>query len=224
MIDLSTWNLSIPVGSPAVTIETPTLVKGYKDKYFHADTNTLFFWAPVTGSTTKSAKYPRSELRETKADGSLRNWKYPAADNYLRASLTVNQVPSTGKVVIGQIHQYDSNEPLIKVEYQYKTSSKTGNIVAKLRPSPSQDEPTVIQIATGVKLNSKFDYIIHLDKSGTLTVNAASYQWSTKLSSGWKTKDLYFKAGAYVQDNAGNTTEGGQVTFTNLAISHVTGS
>lgn len=224
MIDLSTWNLSIPVGSPAKTIDTPVLAKGYKDQYFHADSGTLFFWAPVTGTTTKSAKYPRSELRETNADGSLRNWKYTAADNYLRASITVNKVPSTGKIVIGQIHQYDSNDPLIKLEYQYKTSSKTGNIVAKLRSSPSQDDPTVIQIGTGVKLNTKFEYTIHLDKNGNLTVNAANYQWSTKLNSAWKTKNLYFKAGVYVQDNTGYATEGGQVIFDKLAISHVTGS
>lgn len=220
MIDLSTWNLSIPVGAPAKTIETPVLVKGYQDPYFHADSGALFFWAPVTGSTTQSAKYPRSELRETNTDGSLRNWKYTGADNYLRATLTVNQVPSTGKVVIGQIHQYGSNEPLMKLEYQYKTSSKTGNIVIKLRPSPSQDEPTVIQVGTGVKLDSAFDYTIHLDKTGLLTVNAANYQWSTQLSSGWKTKNLYFKAGVYVQDNAGYATEGGKVTFNKLAISH----
>lgn len=224
MIDLSTWNLSIPVGSPAKTIETPALVKGYKDSYFRADNGTLFFWAPVTGSTTKSAKYPRSELRETNADGSLRNWKYPAANNFLRASLTVNKVPSTGKVVIGQIHQYDSNEPMVKLEYQYKTSSKTGNIVAKLRSSPSQDEPTVIQVGTGVPLNSKFDYTINLSPGGMLTIDAANYHWAKQLSTGWKTKDLYFKAGVYVQDNAGYASEGGQVTFTKLEISHVKGS
>jgi hypothetical protein len=220
MIDLSTWNLSIPVGSPAKTIETPVLAKGYKDQYFHADSGTLFFWAPVTGTTTKSAKYPRSELRETNSDGSLRNWKYTAADNYLRASLTINQVPSTGKVVIGQIHQYDSSEPLVKLEYQYKTSSKTGNLVIKVRTSPSQDESTVIQLASGVKLNTAFDYTIHLDKAGTLTLDAAGYHWSKKLSSDWKTKNLYFKAGMYVQDNSGYTSEGGKATFTKLEISH----
>lgn len=220
MIDLSTWNLSVPVGTPATTIDTPVLMKGYKDSYFHADTGTLFFWAPVTGSVTKSAKYPRSELRETNVDGSVHNWKCPAADNYLRASITVVKVPSSGKIVIGQIHQNGSNEPLIKLEYQYKTSSKTGNIVAKLRASPSQDEPTVIQIGTGVKMNEKFDYTIHLDTTGLLSVDAANYHWSTKLDDTWKTKDLYFKAGVYVQDNTGYATEGGQVTFTKLSISH----
>lgn len=29
MIDLSTWNLSIPVGSPPATIDTPKLMSGF---------------------------------------------------------------------------------------------------------------------------------------------------------------------------------------------------
>lgn len=220
MVDLTVWNLSVPVGSPAITINTPALAAGYRDQYFHADSGTLFFWAPVTGSVTKIAKYPRSELRETNPDGSLRNWKYPSADNFLRASLSVNQVPSTGKVVIGQIHQYGSNEPLLKVEYQYKQATRLGNIVAKLRPSPDQDEPTVIQVASGVPLSTRFTYTIHLTPTGMLLVNAASAQWSYKLDPAWKTKDLYFKAGVYTQDNSGYATEGGQVTFYKLVPEH----
>ncbi|WP_263263215.1 polysaccharide lyase family 7 protein [Pseudomonas sp. RIT-PI-S] len=220
MIDLSTWNLSIPVGSPAKTIETPVLMKGYKDKYFRKDGSKLYFWAPVTGSTTESAKYPRSELRETYADGSLRNWKYPEADNYLRAKLTVTEVPSSGKVVIGQIHQYGTNDPLLKVEYQYMDSHRLGNIVAKLRKTPSQDDPTVITIAEQVPLNQPFSYIITLTKGGKLSVLAANYGWNTELSSKWKEKPLYFKAGVYTQDHTGYSSEGGRVVFENLSISH----
>jgi hypothetical protein len=220
MVDLTVWNLSVPVGSPALTIDTPALAAGYRDPYFHADSGTLFFWAPVTGSVTKSAKYPRSELRETFPDGRVRNWKYPEADNLLRASLVVNQVPSSGKIVIGQIHQYGSNEPLLKVEYQYKETTKLGNIVAKLRPTPDQEEPTVIQITSGVPLNSRFTYTIHLTPSGSLLVSAANAQWSYKLDPGWKTKDLYFKAGVYTQDNTGYATEGGKVTFYKLTAEH----
>ena len=55
MIDLATWNLSVPVGNPPATITTPRLLNGYKNNYFHSDTGTLFFWAPVTGSKTENA-------------------------------------------------------------------------------------------------------------------------------------------------------------------------
>lgn len=218
MIDLDTWNLSIPVGSPAITIDTPKLASGYKDGFFKSG-ETLFFWAPVTGSTTKSAKYPRTELRETKPDGSLNNWKYNAADNMLRAALAVNQVPSTGKIVIGQIHCNGSTEPMLKVEYQWMDAKRLGNIVAKYRATPTS-EPAVIIVAQKVPMNQRFTYTIHLTPSGNLTVNAANFQWGAKVDKSWSSASLYFKAGVYTQDNSGYATEGGAATFYKLAIEH----
>lgn len=218
MIDLATWNLSVPVGTPAVTIDTPTLVSGYQDGYFRSG-DTLFFWAPVTGSRTDNAIYPRTELRETYANGAVHNWTYTQADNFLRAALTVDQVPSSGKIVIGQIHCYGSTEPLIKLEYQFKEKTQTGNIVAKFRLTPSA-EPEVIQIATGVKLKQRFTYTIHLTPAGNLTVNAADMQWGSQLDATWNGKQLYFKAGVYTQDNTGYATEGGAATFYKLQASH----
>lgn len=220
MIDLSTWNLSIPEGVPIVTVATPALVGGFRDAYFHASNGALFFWAPVTGTRSANAAYPRTELRETYANGALRNWQYGAADNTLSASLMVGQVPSTGKVVIGQIHVQNSNEPLLKLEYQYKENSATGNLVAKLRFSPSQGESTVVTLATGVKLNARFNYVIHLSKTGVLDVTAAGFAYTTRISAQWASAPLYYKAGAYVQDNTGYTREGGMVTFYALAIAH----
>ncbi|AXP05747.1 Alginate lyase [Pseudomonas sp. 43mfcvi1.1] len=221
MIDLATWNLSIPEGSPPTTIETSQLVQGFQNQYFHADSGTVFFWAPVTGATTANAIYPRSELRETYSNGTLRNWLYSAADNKLAATLAVSQVPSSGKVVIGQIHTKDSTSPLVKLEYQYKTYSSTGNIVAKVRMRPDDESGQVITIATGIKLNQSFSYLIHLSPAGVLTINGAGYQWSSPISSTWSDKPLYFKAGVYVQDNTGYPTEGGTVTFSLLDIDHL---
>ena len=220
MIDLATWNLSVPVGSPPATIDTPKLVSGFKNQYFHSSTGTLFFWAPVTGTRTENAIYPRTELRETYSNGTLRNWLYPQADNSLRATLKVSKVPSSGKLVIGQIHAYDSQKPLVKLEYQYKSKTATGNIVAKVRTRPDDAEGRVITIATGVKLDQDFSYLIHLSPGGALGISAAGSQWDSKISATWRDKPLYFKAGVYVQDNAGPTSEGAQVTFSKLDIDH----
>ncbi|VVN40630.1 Alginate lyase [Pseudomonas fluorescens] len=220
MIDLATWNLSIPEGSPPATIETPRLAQGFKDLYFSSEGDVLSFWTPVTGSRTANAIYPRSELRETYSNGTLRNWQFPAADNKLRASLAINQVPSTGKIVIGQIHNKDSNSPMVKLEYQYKTSGAAGNIVAKVRMRPDDEEGLVITIATGVPLNRNFSYQIHLSPQGALGISAAGYNWRTTVDPTWKTQPLYFKAGAYVQDNTGYPTEGAKVTFRMLEIHH----
>lgn len=220
MIDLSTWNLSEPVGIPPVTIATPKLVSGYQDDYFRSG-STLFFWAPVTGSTTDNAVYPRTELRETYASGAAHNWPYSLADNTLRAALSVDQVPSTGKIVIGQIHCYGSSKPLLKLEYQYKAKTQSGSIVAKFRTTPTS-EPEVVEIATGVALKERFTYLIHLTSAGALTVDAHEMQWEANLGSSWSSKQLYFKAGVYIQDNTGYATEGGAATFYALQISHVT--
>ncbi|MBO1541220.1 polysaccharide lyase family 7 protein [Pseudomonas sp. OA65] len=222
MVDLATWNLSIPEGSPPKTIETPRLVDGFQDKYFNSEGSTVYFWSPVTGTKTENAIYPRSELRETYRDGTLRNWVYPDADNQLRASLVVNQVPSSGKIVIGQIHAKDSSKPMVKLEYQYKEDSATGNIVAKVRMRPDDSEGRVITVATGVKLNRSFSYRIHLDRTGDLGITAAGNSWYTTVGRAWRDKPLYFKAGVYVQDNTGYTSEGGKVTFSVLDIDHNT--
>lgn len=218
MIDLATWNLSEPVGIPAAIIDTTKLVSGYQDGYFRSG-ETLFFWAPVTGSRTDNAIYPRTELRETYANGAVHNWTYSQADNFLRAALTVDQVPSTGKIVIGQIHCYGSTEPLLKLEYQYKEKTKNGNLVIKYRPTPTS-EPVVIQLATGVLMKERFNYTIHLTPAGDLSVNAHDMQWNARLDGTWNGKQLYFKAGVYTQDNAGYATEGGAATFYKLQISH----
>ena len=138
----------------------------------------------------------------------------------MRATLAVNKVPSSGKVVIGQIHAYDSQKPLVKVEYQYKSKTATGNIVAKVRTRPDDAEGRVITIATGVRLDQDFSYLIHLSPGGALGISAAGSQWASKISATWRDKPLYFKAGVYVQDNTGPSSEGAQVTFRKLDIDH----
>lgn len=224
MIDLSTWDLTIPVGKPATEIDTPLLVAGYNDDYFQNINGRLFFWAPVNGTTTKNAKYPRSELRETYADSTKRNWKYQDADNTLAATLKVTQVPSTGKIVIGQIHNVEGDDPPLKVQYQYSASSKTGKIVAIYRQKTGTDSVSTT-LLDNVPMNQWFSYTIRLTKSGTLAVytrvsSGLLHRWSIKLDSTWSKQTMYFKAGAYVQDNSGDTSEGGTVVFHKLQITH----
>jgi hypothetical protein len=85
---------------------------------------------------------------------------------------------------------------------------------------PDDAESRVITLATGIKLNNEFNYLIHLSPGGALGVSAAGYQWDTNISATWRDKPLYFKAGVYVQDNTGYTSEGGKVTFSKLDIDH----
>ncbi|WBJ11314.1 hypothetical protein PALA55_03934 [Pseudomonas aeruginosa] len=65
MPDLSTWNLTIPQGRPAITISTSQLQRDYRSDYFQRTADGIRFWVPVNGSHTRNSEFPRSELRET---------------------------------------------------------------------------------------------------------------------------------------------------------------
>jgi hypothetical protein len=230
MFDLSTWNLTIPDQGPkASVIETEKLNQGYNSEFFHPlpDGSGVVFWAPVGGSHTKNSHYPRSELRETKPDGSLYNWKYPGADHKLTATLSVNQLPSSNKIVIGQIHGVDTEdldgEPLIKLQYRYKKDN--GRIEALIREHPADHKSPSTLVADGIGLNQRFDYSIELTADGTLDVGVTDQtgrhsEQHFKVDPSWAEQSLYFKAGAYVQDNKGGLGEGGKVTFYQLQNAH----
>jgi hypothetical protein len=218
MIELATWNLTIPVGTPAKVIDTPRLVDGYSDQCFRSG-DKLFFWAPVTGSSTAKSEFPRSELRETLSDGTLRNWTYPEANHRLKAVLKVNQVPSIGRIVIGQIHIYQGEGPLLKVEYQYDAARKKGDVIANYRLKPGSEDGTIV-IARDIALGKTFSYEVRFSSAGYLNVDSQGYSWGKQISSSWKNKKLYFKAGVYALDNTGYKNEGGQVTFSQLDVAH----
>lgn len=228
MLDLTTWNLTVPAYDSATLISTERLSNGYESQYFRRnDDGSITFWVPVTGSLTEDASYPRSELRETQADGTLSNWYHASADNYLSAVLAVNQVPSKNKVVIGQIHSKDQpgseNDPLIKLQYHYLNG--VGRLELLLRKRPGDTEVQNILLAQNIQLNERFGYDLRITPSGKLGVSVSSsdgdhgalYQ---ELSAYWGDQLLYFKAGAYIQDNYGLENEGGRVTFYHLNSQH----
>lgn len=221
MLDLTTWNLTIPAYDSATLIDTQRLNNGYESQYFRRnDDDSISFWVPVNGSHTKDSVYPRTELRETQADGTLSYWPYQNADNYLSAVLTVNQVPSKNKIIIGQIHSKDEpgsqNDPLLKLQYHYLNG--VGRLELLLRKRPGDTEVQNILLAENVQLNERFSYDLRVTPSGKLGVSVRSSDgdagsYYQQLSGYWGDQQLYFKAGAYIQDNYGPTNEGGRVTF-----------
>lgn len=226
MIDLTPWNLAVPTPGEPTIISTAQLNNGYRSRYFYpSDDGGIVFWVPVDGSHTEDARYPRTELRQTQSDGTLSFWGYQGADNYLRAILAVNKVPSKGKIVIGQIHSEDvsgsQNDPLLKLQYHYKDG--IGRVEALLRKYPGDREVQNIPIATNVQLKERFKYTINLSPDGMLSIKIHSddgdYGLITRqVSARWSVQSLYFKAGAYIQDNYGPSDEGGKVTFYDLDL------
>jgi hypothetical protein len=218
MIDFNDWNLTIPERTPAQVIETKDIRAGYKDRYFYRTAAGVEFWAPVTGTTTKGSTYPRSELRETYSDGELRNWYYKDAMNELSAELTVKQMPSQGRIVIGQIHSKDSSKPFLKI--LYKQVSGTGYVYLELRKKPGDSKSPTVMTYKGMPLDTPFKYEIDLAKNGELRVDINGLVHTSKIDSSWAKKRLYFKAGVYTLDNKGASSEGGRAEFHKLWVSH----
>jgi secreted protein with Ig-like and vWFA domain len=97
----------------------------------------------------------------------------------------------------------------------------TGILVAQVRPTPSSTSNVNYTIATNIKLGAQFSYRIQLQADLTLSVQVNGVTaYSAPIDSSWQTQGLYFKAGAYVQDNVGLSTEGGRVAFYALSVSH----
>ncbi|WP_437880380.1 polysaccharide lyase family 7 protein [Pseudomonas sp. LRF_L74] len=230
MLDLTSWILTTPQPKATVEVATARLATGYENQYYQVNGNdSVTFWVPVNGSTTESAKYPRSELREAYTNGERRNWYYnEAKNNILSAVVSVQQVPSKGKVVIGQIHSTDepgsSNDPLLKLQYHYDEESGTGSIEALLRKRPGDKTSQNIPLITGVTLNERFAYRLRLTASGRLSIRVTNTDdngaYSRQLAGAWGRQQLYFKAGAYPQDNSGPSSEGARVTFYHLNTAH----
>lgn len=225
MLDLSTWNLTIPVGVPATTITTPLLAGGYQDHYFQSKNGAIFFWAPTNGTTTSGSVYPRTELRETYANGQHRNWTYRQANNFLTATLRITQVPSNGLIAFGQLHSTQGSQPPVMLGYQYLPGTGYGKVTLAVRNTPNQPSSRKIVLAERIQLNQDFSYRINLTTNGTLIVhvvepNGTIKRWQDKLDSAWATYPMFFKAGVYTLDNTGNETEAGAATFNYLRIEH----
>ena len=216
-IDLSGWKLTLPIGAPT-EINPPALLS-YDSIYFHKQGSAEVFWCPVNGSHTQHSSYPRTELRELNRDGSLAAWRVQDGTATMAATLAVNQLPSNGKVVVGQIH-FSSN-PLIKLLYD---PNNGGQLRALVRDKPDGDSKSYT-LATGIPLDQLFSYKVY-----TKVTPAGNYELRVqvngvtklvkRLDPVWASERYYFKAGDYVQDNIGPSTEGGRVTFYSLTVKH----
>ncbi|MES2820287.1 MAG: polysaccharide lyase family 7 protein [Pseudomonadota bacterium] len=218
MLDLNNWNLTVPEQVPALTIPATLVKAGYQSKYFYRAGSALFFWAPVTGTSTGGSTYPRSELRETLPDGKHHNWLFPSGSHYLKASLEVAQVPSTGKIVIGQIHCKDNPTPYLKIVYQQTRG--VGYVNVELRQKPGDVKSPIVMSYKSMPLNTRFDYSINVTKAGSLRVDIGGMTYTGKIDPAWTSKHFYFKAGVYTLDNVGPATEGGKALFHALSMGH----
>lgn len=227
--DLTHWKLTLPIGRQGDPEEI--LPAELSRAYTHAPyflssprDGAMRFWAPVTGVTTQGSSYPRSELREQRNPGkNSPNW-YASGTHILEAECRIVQVPSSGRVIIGQVHGKSTPDgaaanPLVKLAYDEASSS----LRIQVKESPHRDrrgEST--DVVRGIKLGTLIKYQIKIvDGVAHVTVNGKSFERDFYATDpDWAETDLYFKAGAYALDNEGRSSEGAKVDFYVLRIRH----
>lgn len=232
MIDLSCWNLTIPIG--ATVISTAKLNSGYQDPFFKQQSDgALTFEAPSSGTgikPTKNSKYPRSELRETNRDGTLAWWIPGEGLVTLYADLQVDSLASDLKGIFGQFHGKGTNVPL-------KVNITGSTVYLQLRPKYTPDDiedghpdypEDKLPILKNYKLGTRLTYKVELDEQMRLNAwvngnkvvtdyqfDMASYREAYK----GEGDRWYAKAGVYSQTAVGKQGVG-RATFHALSITH----
>ena len=225
VIDLAHWKLTLPIDADggttgeAAEVATESLTSGYRSGYFCVEpSGAVKFWAPVNGATTDGSEYPRSELRYViDPDDDNDNWIADRDDAGLSSHLVVERVPaSTQKVVVGQIHGFQTNA-FIKLRYQYNPTTHTANVAALVNESPSASNSTNYGSIGGLTNGVPFTYSISVqNRVITIKVNGQVLT-SFHIQSGWLHVPMYFKAGTYDQASGSSGTDGGRVAFSQLS-------
>ncbi len=223
--DLSSWELQEPIGAAgAVTTVGPAALKaGFQDAYFFTDRvdGAMTFWDPENGVITPNSSYPRSELRELNANGSLANWEVAGAIKHtLSATVRVTQVPD--HVCVGQIHIGEaidatlprSTKPLLELYY-----FKSGDIKLGIEKDATAGGQTSYPI-TNVPLGTKFEYVLQLAGDGTITLVLDGNARTFAMPPSFAGYGEYFKAGNYDQTVGTDPTIGATVKFYALDVSH----
>lgn len=215
--NLSRWKLTLPTAG-APEISAAQLGAGYSNSnYFYTGPDgAMVFWCPVTGGTTSGSSYPRSELRELLVSTNDNvNWS-ALGTHTLDAQCRILQVPSTKKVIFGQIHAFgEEANPLVKLQYD----DGIVEALVKLSPSSGTDaEHPFMPVA----LNSPITYRLQLENGLlTMTVNGSNRTVNVvQTDPAWAAQGLYFKAGSYCQDNLGTAAEGARVSYYQLQVTH----
>jgi hypothetical protein len=215
--DLSLWQLQLPIGaskSPDI-IPPSQLTAGFTDAYFYTATDgAMSFFAPVTGVTTAHSSFPRAELREVNADGSAHNWTVSAGTSTIAATVAVDQAPPNGTLILGQIHGSATGAPpLSMIVY------RSGTIDVLIQKSATSSSGTNHALGS-VSLNQKFSYGMQTGPGLTLVATFNGHSTTFPIDKSFTNVGLYFKAGAYDQENTGTSSQGGRSAFYALKVTH----
>jgi hypothetical protein len=131
----------------------------------------------------------------------------------MQGTVRVELAPSSGKVIIGQIHAHKAPNPFLMVTWW----NGVARVDLRLKPSG-----TAVKVLTvPCKLGESFSYSLAMGTDDVLQIKLNGLVYAVTVDAAWTEFPFYFKAGAYVIDNEGPESEGGWVVYENFEVSHV---
>jgi hypothetical protein len=214
VLDLSRWKLTLPFdtarkGNPDEVLQPELATFQDRSCFFTADSGeAVVFRAACGGLGTENSNYPRSELREMRADGRDElDWSTDDSINHvMEVRLAITSVPEVKRhVVCAQIHDDEDDVIMIRLEKK------------KLFVERNDDDD--VPLSSDYKLGDQF----------TLRMTAGNGRiqvwYNDELKMDWKVskKRCYFKVGCYTQSNVkkGDRPDAaGEVVVHHLHVTH----
>jgi hypothetical protein len=170
------------------------------------------YWCSVVGDTSGSSSNPRTESRETLPEsGESFNWVSDDQVHLMAGTVRVELAPSSGKVIIGQIHAHKASNPFVMVTWW--------NGVARVDVRANPTGASVKMLSVPCLIGESFSYILEVF-NGKLNIALNGTIINVPVDAAWSEFPFYFKAGAYVIDNIGPETEGGWVVYEDFEAYH----
>ena len=234
--DLSHWKLTLPSGDEIQAAE----LDGYQHEgefFMNASDAAMVFCTPNLAGTTPNSEYSRSELREMRiptgsASAPDNNWT-TALGGTMNARLRVDAVSTTGedrkqgRVIIGQIHS--ERTEVVRLYFHKRPDEARGRVyVGTDDPDTGQNTFSTDIVSNqgtdGIALGEAFEYQIDLhglDLEVIVTRDGRpAARFVQRIGAGYNGQRLYFKAGAYNQNNSGAASDYTQVSFFALDVRH----
>lgn len=194
--DLTKFNLQLPLEqNNSIMQKKGAELTRYASNYFYLnpEDQSIHLFCKSDGKTTKGSHYPRTELRE------VMEWRF-VGQHQMSVQLAVLQQPSTGKIIIGQIHGLSKGTEAAKLWWN------KGEIQIGFKKEVNDKEQR-FTLAQNIALNQVFNYTIsQSDHEVTVTVNDHSQKFI--FGDSWTSEQVYFKVGNYLQDNSKPITYG----------------
>ncbi|NLR94326.1 polysaccharide lyase family 7 protein [Flammeovirga agarivorans] len=232
VLGLQNWKLNAFSGSlnnPTFVDQIPNLDTYENDNWFYTDGSKVFFKCYAGYPTSSGSGNPRTELRELTANGSSNiYWDGGSGTNRMEWKVTVNQLPSSGKLCFGQIHgPSNSYDDVIRVQFEGNPNQSSGSARMKIMGWVTEENGD--KSGDFIDGNWALDQEMHLElifeNSNVVLYSISSSGSRTEIYrfNGCNSDSNYFKAGNYMQSMKGkslDTSDYGLVSISYLKVKH----